>query len=55
MALFQQNTGGSSKNLVEFKCGKMTMSGTTVTADPRKGLLTIERGEDQVAISLVMF
>merc|ERR1712210_382825 len=41
------NNSGSSKALCEFKCGKMTLSGTTVTADPRKGLLTIEKGEDQ--------
>ncbi|CAG5109888.1 Oidioi.mRNA.OKI2018_I69.chr2.g4361.t1.cds [Oikopleura dioica] len=47
MALFQQSSSGSTKNLVEFKCGKMTMSGTTVTADPRKGLLYIQKGEDQ--------
>jgi len=47
MALFQQNSSGSSKALCEFKCGKMTLSGTTVTADARKGLLTIEKGEDQ--------
>ncbi|CBY16436.1 unnamed protein product [Oikopleura dioica] len=47
MALFQQNSAGSSKSLCEFKCGKMTLSGTTVTADPRKGVLTIEKGEDQ--------
>ena len=45
MALFQQNSGSGSgsKNLVEFKCGKMTLSGTTVTADKRKGLLYIYR------------
>ena len=52
MALFQQNSAGSSKSLCEFKCGKMTLSGTTVTADPRKGVLTIEKGEDQVKPSL---
>ena len=45
MALFQQNSGSGSgsKNLVEFKCGKMSLSGTTVTADKRKGLLYIYR------------
>ena len=39
MALFQQNSasGSGSKNLVEFKCGKMSLNGTTVTADKRKG------------------
>jgi len=47
MALFQQNasSSGGSKNLVEFKCGKMSLSGTTVTADKRKGLLYIYRDE----------
>ena len=41
MALFQQNAGSSgstSKNFVEFKCGKMSRNGTTVTADTRKGM-----------------
>merc|ERR1711990_1019994 len=48
MALFQQSSssGSGSKNLVEFKCGKMSLTGTTVTADKRKGLLYIHR-EDQ--------
>ncbi len=27
------------RSLVEFRAGKMTLSGTTVTADPRKGLV----------------
>merc|ERR1712130_998610 len=51
MALFQQSStssGSSSKNFVEFKCGKMTRSGTTVTADTRKGLLYVHRGEDSL-------
>jgi len=51
MALFQQNTGSSgssNKNFVEFKCGKMTRNGTTVTADTRKGLLYVHRGEDSL-------
>ena len=48
MALFQQNSGSGSgsKNLVEFKCGKMSLSGTTVTADKRKGLLYVYRYTD---------
>jgi len=47
MALFQQNSGSGSgsKNLVEFKCGKMSLSGTTVTADKRKGLLYVYRDD----------
>jgi len=51
MALFQQSStssGSSNKNFVEFKCGKMTRSGTTVTADTRKGLLYVHRGEDSL-------
>jgi len=51
MALFQQNNGSSSssnKHFVEFKCGKMTRNGTTVTADPTKGLLYVHRGEDSL-------
>ena len=47
MALFQNNSGSGSgsKNLVEFKCGKMSLSGTTVTADKRKGLLYVYRDD----------
>ena len=47
MALFQSNTGSGSgsKNIVEFKCGKMSLSGTTVTADKRKGQLFIYRDD----------
>jgi len=47
MALFQSNTGSGSgsKNIVEFKCGKMTLSGSTVTADKRKGQLFIYRDD----------
>merc|ERR1712228_430860 len=51
MALFQQNAGSSgstSKNFVEFKCGKMTRNGSTVTADKRKGLLYVHRGDDSL-------
>ena len=47
MALFQSNSGSGSgsKNIVEFKCGKMNLAGTTVTADERKGLLYIYRDD----------
>merc|ERR1712137_458143 len=38
-------SGPGSKNLVEFKCGKMSLSCTTVTADKRKGLLYIYRDD----------
>lgn len=50
MALF--GTGGStsaaSKNLVEFRCGKMRIKGRTVTADKRKGMLYIHQSEDSL-------
>ncbi|KJE88610.1 hypothetical protein CAOG_00240 [Capsaspora owczarzaki ATCC 30864] len=41
MSLFQQQSTQRQSNnrLVEFRAGRLTQSGTTVTADPRKGLL----------------
>ena len=36
----------SSKNLVEFKAGKMQLKNTTVTADKRKGLLYLHQSDD---------
>ena len=41
-------TLGASKNLVEFKAGKMHLRGTTVTADKRKGLLYIYQSDDSL-------
>lgn len=38
----------SSKNLVEFKAGKMHLRGTTVTADKRKGLLYLHQSDDSL-------
>jgi 26S proteasome regulatory subunit N13 len=38
----------ASKALVEFRAGKMTMAGTTVTPDRRKGQVLVEQGEDQL-------
>lgn len=38
----------SSKNLVEFRAGKMHLRGTTVTADKRKGLLYIYQSDDSL-------
>jgi len=32
--------------LAQMKCGKMNLGGTTVTADPRKGLLVLRKSED---------
>ncbi|XP_065062858.1 proteasomal ubiquitin receptor ADRM1-like [Rhopilema esculentum] len=45
------NIGGdssSSKNLVEFRAGKMHLRGTTVTADKRKGQLYIHQSDDSL-------
>jgi len=39
---------GSSKNLVEFRAGKMHLRGTTVTADKRKGQLYIYQSDDSL-------
>ena len=47
-ALFGSNIGSSSKNLVEFRAGKMKINGTTVTADNRKGLVYVFQGEDSL-------
>jgi hypothetical protein len=47
-ALFGSNIGSSSKNLVEFRAGKMKLNGTTVTADKRKGLVYVFQGEDSL-------
>lgn len=37
-----------SKNLVEFRAGKMYLKGTTVTPDKRKGLLYIYQADDSL-------
>lgn len=48
-ALFR-NPGGisASKNLVEFRAGKMNLRGTTVTPDKRKGLVYIHQSDDSL-------
>lgn len=47
--LFGSNTGASSsKNLVEFRAGKMHLRGTTVTADKRKGLVYVYQSDDSL-------
>lgn len=47
-ALF--GTGGSSKskNLVEFKAGKMTLKGKMVHPDKRKGLVYVYQSDDSL-------
>ena len=46
--LFGHTGRSSSKNLVEFRAGKMTLKGTTVTPDKRKGLVYIYQSEDSL-------
>lgn len=45
MALFGNSNDGRSepRSLVEFRAGKMSLSGTTVTADTRKGLIFMKQ------------
>lgn len=48
-ALFGGTTGRSqSKNLVEFRAGKMTMKGRTVHPDKRKGTVYIYQSDDSL-------
>lgn len=48
-ALFSNNAvRGASKNLVEFKAGKMTMKGKMVYPDTRKGLLYVYQSDDSL-------
>ena len=49
MSLFGNSSSRSqSKNLVEFRAGKMTMDGNMVTADKRKGLVYIHQSSDSL-------
>jgi len=51
VALFSgggSRTTNASKALVEFRAGKMTMSGNLVTPDKRKGMVMVEQGDDQL-------
>lgn len=48
-ALFGNTAGrNQSKNLVEFKAGKMSMKGKMVYPDKRKGLLYIHQSDDSL-------
>lgn len=48
-ALFgNTNARNQSKNLVEFKAGKMTMKGKMVHPDKRKGLLYVYQSDDSL-------
>ena len=42
------NTQQQSKYLVEFKAGKMTMNGTTVSSIKKKGLVYLHQSEDSL-------
>lgn len=41
-------TRNASKNLVEFRAGKMTMKGNMVRPDKRKGLVYIYQSDDSL-------
>jgi hypothetical protein len=45
-ALFSSASNPRSKNLIEFKAGKMLLQGKTVKPDKRKGLLYAYQSED---------
>ena len=45
-ALFGTTTRTTSKNLVEFRAGKMTLSDKRVTPDARKGSVYVYQSED---------
>lgn len=49
-ALFGHSSAGrsSTKNLVEFRAGKMSLNKTTVTPDKRKGQVYIYQSEDSL-------
>ncbi|XP_016428922.1 proteasomal ubiquitin receptor ADRM1-like isoform X1 [Sinocyclocheilus rhinocerous] len=47
-SLVSGSRGLSSKYLVEFRAGKMTLKGSTVTPDKRKGLLYIQQTDDSL-------
>jgi 26S proteasome regulatory subunit N13 len=47
-ALFGASSQQRSKNVVEFKAGKMSLQGKTVKPDKRKGLVYVFQSEDQL-------
>uniref|UniRef100_A0A673MN08 Proteasomal ubiquitin receptor ADRM1-like n=1 Tax=Sinocyclocheilus rhinocerous TaxID=307959 RepID=A0A673MN08_9TELE len=47
-SLVSGSRGSSSKYLVEFRAGKMTLKGSTVTPDKRKGLVYIQQTDDSL-------
>lgn len=47
-SLVSGSRGSSSKYLVEFRAGKMTLKGKTVTPDKRKGTVYIQQSDDSL-------
>ncbi|XP_061781902.1 proteasomal ubiquitin receptor ADRM1 [Nerophis lumbriciformis] len=47
-SLVSGSRGSSSKYLVEFRAGKMTLKGKTVTADKRKGTVYVQQTDDSL-------
>ncbi|KAL1766824.1 proteasomal ubiquitin receptor ADRM1 isoform X2 [Sigmodon hispidus] len=47
-SLVPGSRGSSTKYLVEFRAGKMSLKGTTVTPDKRKGLVYIQQSDDSL-------
>ena len=47
-ALFSSasSSGSTSKNIVEFKAGKMEYKGSLVTPDTRKGMIYLHQSDD---------
>lgn len=47
-SLVSGSRGSSSKYLVEFRAGKMSLKGNTVTPDKRKGLVYVQQSDDSL-------
>ncbi|KAL1020657.1 hypothetical protein UPYG_G00002960 [Umbra pygmaea] len=47
-SLVSGSRGSSSKYLVEFRAGKMTLKGSTVTPDKRKGTVYVQQTDDSL-------
>lgn len=47
-SLVSGSRGSSSKYLVEFRAGKMSLKGSTVTPDKRKGQVYIQQTDDSL-------
>ncbi|KAM9855544.1 proteasomal ubiquitin receptor ADRM1 isoform 2-T2 [Aulostomus maculatus] len=47
-SLVSGSRGSSSKYLVEFRAGKMSLKGKTVTPDKRKGMVYIQQSDDSL-------